>query len=154
MTEEKRYLEELGVMLDYTIKQVTTLADSDDNEKLLDELRRISKEEAQLREECSIGERFKVIQTQLHTLLRRFEAKVLESKAASKPAEKRDVLAEDEKLVYVYLFNAQGEKLKRWETLLLPSALFEHSVNRPIYSNKEHVQTLIRAKQNMSLHGF
>jgi hypothetical protein len=155
MTKEKHYLKELGDMLDYAISRIKNLTGAEDNEKLLHELKNLLGKETKLRAKCELGGRFKVVHVQLQSLLKRFEIKIREMQQVSPQiSESKDIPMEDEQLVYVYLFNAQGEVLKSWENLLLPDSLIEHSVNRPIYIDKEQIETILRTKTKKMQHAY
>jgi hypothetical protein len=66
----------------------------------------------------------------------------------------KQVVFEDEKVVYVYLFNAHGVDLQSWLKMLNPSVYYEYSVNRPIYGEKEYVDNLIRSRVTRVQHGY
>lgn len=53
---------------------------------------------------------------------------------------------ERQREVFISLYNADGNNLSKWKRLLLN--LGQHIVNRPIYSDKSAIQTLIRSKEN------
>ena len=63
-------------------------------------------------------------------------------------------LAPDEVFVYVYLFNAQGLTLQSWHPMLARKVFYEYSVNRPIYSDKAHIESLVRSKANQAQHAY
>jgi len=44
--------------------------------------------------------------------------------------------------------------LRTWLTLLTPRVFYEYSVNRPIYNDKNHIDSLIRSKANKQQHGY
>ena len=61
---------------------------------------------------------------------------------------------ENDTVVYVYLFNAQGLVLESWVKMLHPAVFYEYSVNRPIYLDKAHVKILISHKTTRSQHAY
>ena len=65
-----------------------------------------------------------------------------------------DALSPEEMLVYVYIFNAQGQSPASWQKLLHQSVFYEYSVNRPIYTDRSHVESFIRVKPNKMQHGY
>jgi len=155
MADEKLYLKELGEKLNQSITRIKKFTTVESNADLIKELGNIVNIEKKLRQHCGIGARFKVISTQLQNILKKFAERVQRMQSAMQKAEKDvDVLAEDEMLVYVYLFNAQGATLKNWENLLLPRALVDHSVNRPIYAKQENVEQVLRSKANKTQHSY
>lgn len=105
-----------------------------------------------LREKYSIGDKFRFIRDRLSALLKSVEESIaqFEQETVKKIAE----LAEDEVLVYVYLFNAQGQVVASWRKMVSPGVMYEYSVNRPIYMDRAHVEAIIRSKQNKAQHGY
>ena len=158
MSDEKRYLTELIDKLNDYSNQIKSLRGDDVEicKQLIDILRSIVKIEDELREDCSMGVRFNVVRAQLQSLLEEIEQEVTYflNTQASKEGQNSLEIKEGERLVYVYLFNAQGMALKTWQNLLLQSALIEHSVNRPIYAEKEQIEAVLRAKSNKEQHAY
>lgn len=127
--------------------------DRDQRLKLIELVRDIIQHDEHLREKYQIGERFRFVKDRLIALLDQLEkqAKLLE------PEKKKEAgggLAEDEVLVFVYLFNAQGILVNTWQKMLTPKLFYEYSVNRPIYADKIGIDTLIRFKTNKVQHGY
>lgn len=54
--------------------------------------------------------------------------------------------------VYVYLYNADGQSIPKWEKLI--STLKSQSISRPIYANEKDVQEFIRSKPNKLNEGY
>ena len=54
--------------------------------------------------------------------------------------------------VYVYLYNADGQSIAKWEKLIL--SLRAQSVSRPIYTNERDVREFIRSKPNKVNEGY
>lgn len=155
MSDEKRYLEELGRKLDEYVSKVQLLPSGNDYEKLRELLNEILTVEKELRESCEIGTRFNVIRTQLEILLDKFEKEVTAVSSVLKEIQKVDrKLKEDEILIYVYLFNSQGGVVKTWQRLLSQDALMEHSVNRPIYINKDEILKVLEYKTDKLQHSY
>jgi len=159
MSDEKRYLTELETYLGECAQHIKSLVDAADDDKANTEvheaLQSAVDKEGELRENCEIGVRFNVVNTQLQAAVEKFDKAVGIGEEKGEEAAKAEAgLAEDETLVYVYLFNAHGMALRTWQNLLLPSAFFEHSVNRPIYADKEHVEAVLRAKPNKDRHAY
>jgi intracellular multiplication protein IcmQ len=155
MSDEKRYLEELSHQLDEYAARVRKIPSGGDHEKLHQLLQEILVVEKNLRESCGIGTRFNVIRTQLQSLLKRFEEEIAGTQGGDQEGyQAKRKLSEDEIFVYVYLFNTQGANLKTWQKLLLQDALAEHTINRPIYANKEEIMQVLRAKPNKVQHAY
>lgn len=65
-----------------------------------------------------------------------------------------EALGEDEIIVFVYLFNAQGLALDAWRKAINPEALYDHSVNRPVYPSKADIDSFINRKMNKVQHAY
>lgn len=153
---ELQYLDELRRLLEQITADVMQL---DQDEYIDDETYQIIKKasdiEVKLREKYKIGVRFNLIRTQLTSMLEKIEkelGKTDAKKSAEISAEKQ--LKPDETVVYVYLFNVNGKIIRTWQQLLTQQALFDHSVNRPIYLQKEHIEKIIRSKPNRDQQGY
>jgi hypothetical protein len=105
-----------------------------------------------LREQYEIKDKFRFIRDRLNLLLANIE-EVLAATEKLTP-EKASGASDDEMLVYVYLFNAQGIMLQTWQKMVNPSVFYEHSVNRPIYLDQAHVEAFIGRKANKVQHGY
>ena len=121
-------------------------------EKLLQIVGAAVSKDVSLRTELKIGDKFRFIRERLQAMQKNVEAALQTIKVETE--ENKEVLAADEQLVYVYLFNAHGIDLQSWIKMLHPSVYYEHSVNRPIYSEKEHIESVIRNKANRIQHGY
>jgi len=121
-------------------------------EKLLQLVQEALQRDSELREKHQVGEKFRFIRDRLQALLH----SVKENLAALKKSteETSDVVSEDDMLVYVYLYNAQGIVMQTWQKMLQPSVYYEYSVNRPVYMEKSHIEAFIRAKPNKVQHGY
>jgi len=153
MSNEKQYLEELTQKINQAIDQINDL-DPDEivDQRTYEILKKLIDSETKYRTDNDIGVRFNVLKTQLDSIKEKIAKEVGVQK---KPESTQNVeMSKDETLVYVYLFNATGDKLASWQKLLTPSALFEHSVNRPVYANKADLQKMLRGKTNLALHGY
>jgi hypothetical protein len=106
----------------------------------------------ELRDKFHIGDKFRFIRDRLQSLGVRIQEEL--DALLVEIEKKTDKLAEDEVLVYVYIFNAQGLVLQTWQKMLNPSVFYEYSVNRPVYAEKAHIETLIRSRTNKAQHGF
>lgn len=124
----------------------------DRKEKLLQLLRNAMSQDNELRDKYKMGEKFRFIRDRLHSLVTRIEENL---KTLQLEDEKTKVtLREDEILVYVYLYNAQGLVFQTWQKLLTPSVFYEYSVNRPIYADRSLIESFIRNKTNKAQHGY
>ena len=106
----------------------------------------------ELRQQYQVGEKFRFIRDRLLALLSRVE----ENFAATQEKNERVIyqMADDEILIYVYVYNAQGLSLQTWQKMLNPAVFYEYSINRPIYREKADIDGLIRGKPNQSQHGY
>jgi hypothetical protein len=121
-------------------------------EKMLQLIRDAVRQDSELRGQFQIGDKFRFIRDRLNALLQHLEESLAEIQ--QKNEKKEDTVTEHETLVYVYLYNAQGIVLQTWNKMLNPSVLQEYSVNRPIYSDKSHVEAFIRSKPNKVQHAY
>lgn len=72
------------------------------------------------------------------------EIGLAEVDSAKKSAQQTDEIAPGTAEVYILLYSAEGNNLKRWQNLL--SNLENYSVSRPIYRNEDDIKKLIRTK--------
>ena len=124
----------------------------EDLKKLLDLVRTAAKQDDALREKYVVGEKFRFVHDRLYALLEHLEKKAQVVETAIEKEKNR--VGEDEVLVYVYLYNAQGLILRSWVNMLTPKVFYEYSVNRPIYIDKAHVESMLRSKTNKAQHAF
>ncbi len=110
-------------------------------------------EDEALRQKFNMGDKFRFIREQLLALQASVGAELALIKDEinhSAPV----ALAEDELIVYVYLFNAQGVLVPTWRKMVQSSVLYEYSVNRPIYTDESAIQAVIRTKSNKQQHAY
>lgn len=124
----------------------------DKKHKLLELVREAAKQDKELREKYKIGDKFRFVRDRLQALLERLETN-LKSKEIVKEDHTREV-REDEQLVYVYLYNTQGMSFPSWKNMLSAKLFYEYSVNRPIYTEKKHIEKLIKSKENKLQHAY
>ena len=126
--------------------------EKDQRLKLIETIRETVARDNALRDQYQIADKFRFVRDRLNALLEQ-----LEQHQESKHAEEKKlevVTSEDELLVYVYLYNAQGVSLPTWVNMLTPKLFYEYSVNRPIYTNRVHIDSLVRGKANPVQHAF
>lgn len=126
--------------------------DKEQQEKLIQLVRNAVQRDADLREQYQIGDKFRFVRDQLQALLHQLEGDTASLTVVNEPTEQ--VLSAEDDLIYVYLFNAQGNDLRSWLTLLTPKVFYEYSINRPIYADKKHIEMLIKSKANKVQHGY
>lgn len=105
-----------------------------------------------LRAQYQVGDKFRFIRDRLANLELRVQEEI--NAIIQEIESKVDKLADDEVLVYVYIFNAQGLVFQTWQKMLNPSVYYEYSVNRPIYIDKAHVESFIRNRPTKAQHGY
>lgn len=122
--------------------------------QLYEDVKALVEEEKALRQELHVGDQYRAIPSRLEALLNYvkqatdvFEETEIVQRAAP-------TLTDSQQYVYVYLYNANGRLLSRWETMLSPRNLFEYSVNRPIYETQKHVDVYIRSRPHDDEHAF
>jgi hypothetical protein len=120
-------------------------------EKIITLMRETIASDTALREKYQIGDKFRFVRDRLKALLQQ-----LEQSESKEEQEKESIVetAEDETLVYVYLYNSQGLLLQTWINMLTPKLFYEYSVNRPIYLHKSQIEKLINSKTNCVQHAF
>lgn len=156
---EKDYLKALSKKLESSLTHLNQSDEKEEDfssEELIVFLQDIIDMELAERAQCDIGARFSVLQSQLQKLLidYREEMREFSSVEMINSQLKKEEAQEDETIVYVYLFNAQGRRLNSWLQFLSPQSLMDMSVNRPIYAKKEHVDELLRSKTDTDLHAY
>ncbi|EKD70127.1 MAG: IcmQ [uncultured bacterium] len=121
-------------------------------EKILYLAKEAVEQDKTLRQEMQVGEKFRFIRDRLGALFSHIDLtlKEMQKKSEIKP----DQLAEDEVIVYVYLFNAHGLTFQNWYKMLNPNVFYEYSVNRPIYADKANIEAFIRSRSNKVQHGY
>ncbi len=120
--------------------------------KLLQLVQRAIEQDNVLREKYQIGEKFRFIRDRLSALQSHMAESLVEVGKDTEP--KVAEICEDEMVVYVYLYNAQGVNFATWHKMVHPSVLYEYSVNRPIYVDKAQIDAAIRAKAERQQHGY
>lgn len=128
---------------------------SNDDKELKEKIQKLVLDTIQvdkeLRDQYQIGEKFKFIRDRLTALKDRIEG---ELQAIQQDSDSKNSIAEDEVVVYVYLYNAQGLVFNTWQKMISPSVFYEYSVNRPIYVNQADVESFIRSRSNKFQHAF
>ncbi len=120
--------------------------------KLLAAIHRAIQRDGELREQYQIGDRFRFVKDRLRALADELEQSANQRLAYK--AKNLKELAADEVIVYVYLYNTQGLQFRTWQNLVTAKVFYEYSVNRPIYSDKSHIEALLRTKSNSAQHAF
>lgn len=122
-------------------------------EKLLQLVQEAVAKDKALRDKLQIGDKFRFIRDRLHALLQHVEESL---KTVDEDEQRAGLLEpqEDEMLVYIYLFNAQGITLSTWHKMLHPSVFYEYSVNRPIYIDRSHIEAFIRSRPSKVQHAY
>lgn len=119
--------------------------------KIFDIVSEVVKFDAELRKKYQIGHKFRFVLDRLNALLDLLEkSKTVE---VVKKATEREAKA-DEKVLYVYLYNVHGVNLSSWQNLLTAKLFQEYSVNRPIYTEKSHIEKLLKSKKNIMQHAY
>lgn len=133
-------------------KKLLGASRKDQSEKLHELIRDAVSADKLLRETYQIGDKFRFVRDRLNTAFTEVEENLKE--VVQESIQVGGIVAEGEVIVYVYLFNAQGITLQTWHKMVSPSVFYEHSVNRPIYTEKEHIESFINRKTNKVQHGY
>ena len=128
--------------------------DEKEHEKKLVELIRDTVErDILLRKKYDIVDKFRFVRDRLNSLLEQLETHV-ETVRTTEEKKATPAKSDDEIFAYVYLYNSQGLTLQTWINMLTPKLFYEYSVNRPIYLDKYHIESLIKSKANRVQHAF
>lgn len=126
--------------------------DQNDGLKLIESIRDIIARDNALRKKYDVGDKFRFVREGLEQLLAELEKGVEVSQTVESVSS--GGIQEDELLVYVYIYNANGIVLQSWQNMLIPKIFYEYSVNRPIYIDRMHMEAFMRSKTNKTQHGF
>jgi hypothetical protein len=121
--------------------------------KLIEIVRQTIERDEELRTKYDVQTKFRFVRDRLHALLANLESQ-LEIKVAEEKAEAGVQVGSDEVVVYVHLFNAHGATLSSWRNMLIPKVFYEYSVNRPVYSDKSQIESVVNSKANKAQHGY
>jgi hypothetical protein len=126
--------------------------EKEQEKKLVELIRDAVARDVTLREKYQIGDKFRFVRDRLDSLMQQLETHV----ESVRVEEKKSVTVknDDEIFAYVYLYNSQGAALATWTNMLTPKLFYEYSVNRPIYLDKYHIESLIKSKANRVQHSF
>ncbi len=124
----------------------------DDDKRICEQLKVLLQEmlaqEQQLRGKFKVGDMLDIVPKQLHNMLNEVEENLARISALSATKRKRaNLLADDEVVVYAYLFNGNGKELYSWSSMMTKDALFSYSVNRPIYDKKEYIDHVLEQRR-------
>lgn len=122
------------------------------SEKILQLVLNAIKQDKELREKFQVGDKFRFIRDRLDALQLRVQETI--TSLQKEDEKKKDTLAEDEVIVYVHIYNAQGIAFQTWQKMVSPSVFYEYSVNRPIYNDKSHIESFIRSRPNKVQHAY
>lgn len=114
-------------------------------------LQQIVETDQKQREVHHVGKKFHFIHQRLQALCVLAEEVLAEFK--DEKADKFQ-LANDERFVYIYLYNATGADLQTWRKMLNQAVFYEHSINRPIYTDESAVSDYLRSKSNPYQHAY
>ncbi len=123
-----------------------------DKEKLLNYMQEAIRQDKTLREEYGMGDKFRFIRDRLTALQQQVESNL--SELIEETENKEKFATEEETLVYVHIYNAQGLVVKTWQKMLSHTVFYEYSINRPVYAEKSAIESFIRSKPNKVQHGF
>ena len=127
------------------------MASYDDDKRVCEKLKALLEEalaqDQQLRIKFKAGDKLNIVPQQLRSMLSEVEDNLAKIAAFNARKKKRaNIVADDEAIVYVYLFNGNGKELYSWSSMMTKDALFGYSVNRPIYEKLEYIEKLLRER--------
>ncbi len=122
-------------------------------EQLIQLIRDTIQQDVDLRTKYGVADKFRFVRDRLQGLLTHLEEQANTLKVAEQNTQAEENPS-DKTTAYVYLYNAQGALLRTWLTLLTPRVFYEYSINRPIYHDKNFIDSFIRTKTNKQQHGY
>lgn len=120
-------------------------------EKIIGLVRSAIDYDKELRQQYKIDDKFRFVKEQLAQLLEELESQF---KSTEVIIEKPKETAADEITIYIYLFNVHGMNVRSWINMLSQKQFNEYVFNRPIYTDKKSIETLIRSKANKVQHAY
>lgn len=125
------------------------------NKKIIDAFRQTLAKNQQRREKFRVGEKFNFVEEKLQNILHTLENTLdyHEEEKVDLPPWHRE-LEENERVVYIYLYNAQGKDAKVWQRLLSRKSMQDYSFSRPIYTKREYVEAILSQKDHTANHAF
>ena len=134
------------------------MASYDDDRRVYEKLRHLFSEalieEQALRDKFGAGNQLDIIPKKLQGILQEVEDNLAKIIQLSEQQQTRSQgLAEDDTIVYVYLFNGHGKELSSWGAMMTKDALFGYSVNRPIYHEKKYIAKLLESRTPLENNG-
>ncbi|OAI47086.1 hypothetical protein AYO45_01510 [Gammaproteobacteria bacterium SCGC AG-212-F23] len=120
-------------------------------ETLLNHIDNIIKRDSELREKYHIENKFRFIREQLQTL-----STTLKNHLATSTTVTETITIESDTNVpiYIHLYNAQGIMLRSWQNMLTAKLLREFGFNRPIYADKNAIDSFLHLKSNKTQHAY
>jgi hypothetical protein len=125
------------------------------NRKIIDIVRQAIVDDQTRRGKFKIGDQYNFIPEKLQAILKRLEDNLdySEEIVSTLPAWHREI-AENEQVVFIYLYNAQGKDIHVWERLLSNNSFAEQCFSRPIYVNQSDVEKVLRSRGDIPHHAF
>lgn len=156
MDNEKNYLQKLYDELDKLLIELEELDPYSENfvTEVDSRIKQLVDFEAKKRQDCEIGVRFSVIKNLIQGINQHLKEVIKQREIEAPDEDDKDDNENEGRDVYVYLFNILGRKLSSWYHLFSQQALMEHSVNRPIYGRREHIDELLRSKDSLEQHAY
>ena len=133
---------------------MTTNSSKNSHDSLIHLIGSVIKQDDLLRQKYQVENRFVFVRNQLQSLLAELQNNLLGGSVVVKKDEQVDEVNVKYSVVYVYLYNAQGLQLKSWLAFLTAKALYEHSVNRPIFTDKNAIKSMLKSKPNPAQHAY
>ncbi len=158
-----QYLIEIAAQLEQTSADVEKLlqtisthepCDEELANKVLQLVKTVVLQDDELRKKYEMENKFRFVREHLQAIYQQLEEEIQVSTKQAEQRIKKNEIQDDEVPVYVYLYNVQGAILSSWQNLLTPKVFYEYSVNRPIYLEKSHIQTLLNSKKNKAEHAY
>ena len=125
------------------------------NLNVIETVRQAIRDDKARREKFNIDKQYSFIPEKLQNILKRLEDNLdySEEELISLPPWHRDI-AENERVIFIYLYNAKGKHQQVWEQLLSNKSLREYSFNRPIYQKRSDVERVLNHREDSPNHAF
>lgn len=130
-------------------------AEKNRNRHVIQTVKQAIRDDQARRKKFNMGDKHGFVSEKLQTLLKNLEANLDCSEEAriDLPPWHREI-ANNERVVFIYLYNAQGKQPNVWEQLLSNKSIKEYSFNRPTYTTRADVENILAQRDNSPNHAF
>lgn len=132
-----------------------SLSEKQRNKKIIETLRKTLADSQAANQKFRVGEKFSYVEDKLQNMINKLENNLdfREEEKVNLPPWHRE-LAENERVIYIYLYNAQGKDPKVWQRLLSRKSMQDYSFSRPIYAKREYAEAILSNRDHCANHAF